>query len=292
MASSECRNGTTVTSLKGLNYTLYCDYDIPASDRDVSMLETFSECLDKCTRTRPLCWSVVWDPEIKRCTQRLATLRHADLVAGKTDLWSAVVYASQVTQKVSDQACPYPNLSTHTTRTGMEFRIACGAYVPTDVLEMIHTETMDGCMDQCAAHHPLCNAISFNSDPIGSDFLNCVIKNSTGNEYFTAYTRTLAHSAVMVEYPREKTKCENDSIKSSRDGRRFKTSCYDFRGFHDPRVPPILNSHENNLGDCLQRCANANSTCNAVSFDAGLQQGFQKLLRLRATSKTRHAQFR
>ncbi|KAF1845090.1 uncharacterized protein K460DRAFT_102953 [Cucurbitaria berberidis CBS 394.84] len=273
-----CANGSVVPSSHGLNYTLYCDLGITGDDHGTPTVQSFQDCVDGCTKKRPACFAAVWDPDGEHCYHRygnfIAIMRN---LVGRTGLRSAVVSASQMgeRQNVSDHQCPYPNLSRQKTKTGMEFQVLCGAYIRHygDPV-MVHTLTMEDCMERCAEHHPFCNAISFNTDIIGSGWLNCMIE--VGADLVAVpYTRTLAHSAIFVEHPLEIAKCRNDSVVRSQDGRVFRTSCTDLRKLDDANMPPISTSHEISLERCLKTCTKANSTCMAIIFDDGLQQGFQ-----------------
>lgn len=275
-ASHSCENGTVVPSLQGLNYTLYCDYGINSDEYGASTATNFQECVDDCTTLHPACYGVVWDSGNKRCSYKKDSNGEIsqNLLSSKTGFRSAVAYASQLTQSVSKTQCPYRNLSKQKTKSGMELEILCGAYIRSGITTPVHTETMGECMERCAEHHPLCGSVSFNSDIVGSGWLNCLLRTPSENS-LTPYTRTLAHSAVVVEHPLEKAICQNDSVMDGKDGRTFRTSCNDLQKLDDANTPPVAMSHELSLDGCLQRCTDANSTCKTAIFDVGLQQGFQ-----------------
>ncbi|KAF2807126.1 uncharacterized protein BDZ99DRAFT_465057 [Mytilinidion resinicola] len=277
--STNCRNGTVVPSIQGLNYTQYCNYDLNGHDLGWGNGNSLQECIDSCTSYHPACFGVTWDPLRRFCWLTDGSIAASDLQPVQSNFVSALVFPSQTTQQSADFVCPYPNLSTHKARSGMEFKMLCGAMFPgdsaDDFLDAMHVESLDDCLDQCAGHHPLCSRVTYGVDLQGRGWLNCGLKKFDENVKPISSTKFMTHSLEAVIKPPKKVDCVSPSVRKDNAGRSFKTSCSDLRNLNTTEAQPLATYHEVSIDDCLQHCSTANSTCATVLFDAGLQSGYQ-----------------
>ena len=277
MNPTDCSNGTVIPSIEGVNYTQYCFHDLPGHDRDSTETETLNACTDACTRHGPACFGVTWDSFNKKCYLKDYSANASDLKPVDRATMSALAIKSQYEQQRTDIVCPYPNLSTQKSRSGMDFDILCGGLstfnreVP---LDKVHVQSLDDCMERCATYHPLCTRLFYAADLIGMGWLNCVLLKSSDDDLVVPYTRTMGHSAeAVIEFP-DKPNWKNGSIQVDKSGRSFIVSRDDFRGLNDDDDAPFATYHEKNIQDCIERCSRAEPECITAIFDSGLQQGF------------------
>ncbi|KAG9229347.1 hypothetical protein BJ875DRAFT_200679 [Amylocarpus encephaloides] len=277
---ANCQNGTTIPSILGLNYTQHCNGDLPGGDIGNSILSSFEECIEKCTRHKPGCYGLVWDSGSKRCWHKDSSVSTRSL-RYSLDLTSALVFPSQIKHFKNAFQCPYPNLSQQKTTTGAEFTIYCGADFDGGIMYQqgtgtnpsMHADNLQGCLENCAKNHPLCTRVTYSADFARDGWLNCWIR--TGDKPKLGPVKDhMAHSAYAPIPKIDSPTCKNGSTTTIGDGRIFKASCPDKRGL-DGKPQPLETYHESSIEDCTTRCTNSSSTCSALVFDAGLQSGFQ-----------------
>ena len=274
-----CKNGTAISSLLGLNYTLYCDLDLRGNDLDTPFLVTFQECVDKCTRRLPPCFAATWNSASNVCSLKGRDVTTLDFIDSKNVI-SALSFAAKGEQPSADIICPFPNLSSQNTRAGMDFKVLCGANLPMDDLyhpskdtELgMHASSLGECMENCARNHPLCTRVSWVADWRNSLWLNCWLKSGSRGRPVSE-TGFMVHSAYAIVPSLEKVDCMDNATLMAPDRRVFKMSCNDQRGLHDATA--LETHHEKTIQDCTNRCASANSTCVAAAFDTGLQAGYE-----------------
>ena len=270
-----CANGTVIATKYGLNYTLHCDKNLPGNDvrESPDIVDSLDACVELCTTNWPLCAGATWLPRAKKCWRK-NTIVSEMLLNPEAGHSSFLAFREQLAQQLKDFVCPYGNLATHETASGRQYKVLCGAYYQTPSLLRTHAATMDECMDLCDKHHPLCSRISFGADLAGFGWLNCELKPKATHKP-AWFTRAMGHSAEAIPVKLSDLKCENNTIITASDGRWFRTSCNDHRDLHSTATHPLQAIHQQTLQDCSQQCTDANFTCTAAVFDAGLQSGYK-----------------
>ncbi|KAH6642233.1 hypothetical protein C7974DRAFT_385082 [Boeremia exigua] len=273
---STCANGTVVATRYGLNYTVYCDRNLPGNDLDSipDAADSLDECIEICTVKWPLCAGATWLPSAKKCYRKNKDIAET-ILNPEIGTVSFLAFKTQITQDPRDTACPYGNLATHNTTSGRQYKILCGAYYANAAPNLLrtHTTSMDECLELCDKHHPLCTRISFIADMTGSGWLNCELKTESRAKP-SWFTRTMGHSAEALAVKLSQSKCDDD-ILAATNGKGFRTSCSDHRDLNSTAVRPLRTFHERTLQACRQRCLDSNVSCNALSFDAGLRSGYE-----------------
>lgn len=267
-----------VQSIQGLNYTLYCNADLPVLDADNSGTDNLQDCIDSCTRHVSACWGISWVESSRICFRKKSSISNADLKPSESNIISALSAAIQMRPRMADYICPYPNLSTQKARSGMQFKIFCGSYYTNEFLNAVHVESLDDCLEECAQYHPLCTHVSYSADIIGNGWLNCQLKKVEGKSELVPFTRTMAHSAEAVINKQDQPKQSqytNGSAITSQDGRVFRASCNDQRDINDTSATPLASFHELAVEDCVGRCSGGNLKCAAALYDASLELGYQ-----------------
>jgi hypothetical protein len=169
-------NGTVVTSQADLNFTQYCHQDLYHHVTDDSEAENLQDCIENCTDHIPACFGVAWSPLYRQCFRKDYYVTVSDLRDGP--LVSALVILTQDAQQANRFVCPYRNLSTQKVQSGMDFTIFRGGFYTfqdVSVLNRVHVELLDACMERCASYHPLCFRLSYVANFIGIGWLNCVL---------------------------------------------------------------------------------------------------------------------
>lgn len=280
MGDTGCRNETTITSLEGLNYTQYCDYDLQGSDLPSSDVDDFQGCVDSCTSYGPACFGVSWNPIKHSCNRKSHAVTIANLKASTspTRMDSALVFAAQYEQQKADFPCPYPNLSEQKAQNGMTMKIFCGGvyrdYVD-GLLKKVHVKSLDECLEHCAGSHPLCTRLAYYVNLIGSGWLNCALIQSFDDKNIVPYTRTMAHSAEIVLTLPKKWQWADKSIHKDDSGQSFKISHSDFRELENAEALQLGIYDEESIEDCLRRCSDTSSACVSAVFDQGLESGYE-----------------
>lgn len=277
---ANCKNGTTITSVLGLEYIMYCGLDFGGGDIDGGHGKTFEECLEACTR-RKACYGASWVEKDKSCWFKGSGAVDA-ILTSDDDVVSAFNIAYQKKQDPRTIICPYPNMSKQKTKDGLEFTIYCGGDMdgndifPVDTATdpMMRTENFENCLENCARSHPLCTHVAFIADRDGGPWMNCYPKKDFVGRPRLATAR-LIHSARAVVPKLDEFRCGNSSQQSASDGRSFRTSCEDYRGINATDISPLGTYHTTTLENCLDQCGKNNLSCVAAVFDVGLWSGYQ-----------------
>ena len=191
-----------------------------------------------------------------------------------------------------DLQCQYPNGSTQTATNGSEYQIYCSAEMP-EVNDLCpftsptastpinntcptHANSLQDCMNQCSAAHPLCLAVTYIPD-MEYGYGNCYFKNNISIGSITPTSGNdvrhlaLANSDLVFNTDSD---CTNGTSYTSPNEAEFETLCNQ----DIPTAYSVAVYHMSNLSACADACATySNSsglTCVAAAFDSTLVNGY------------------
>lgn len=278
--STNCTSGSYET-LSGLSFDVQCDSDIPFHDLDDGIVDAvdINDCMQQCADSRPACYAVVYNHRQGFCYKK-NNEASSESLSSHTDAHSAIAQSSQLEPLSTD--CPRQNGSGYTTQAGMSFTIRCDSdYVLDDVklngrsISAIHTDTMDECLEFCAAGDPLCRAVAWATD-LERGYNNCFPKNSSDLTSLSKPTYSTVHVATSPDSP-PAFSCSDKTTLSAANGKTFDVQCardvggVDLRRFHSP-----------SLQECVDGCAeykNASSlACIAALFDVTWSRGYRNCI--------------
>lgn len=177
--------------------------------------------------------------------------------------------------------CPYENGSEVETENGQKFKIRCGQdYQGDDLLfnvgtdegsksaEMLHSSTLDECLEECSTGLPLCLGVAWNPD-VSNGWANCYPKWNS-NEEKLGNGSAPYHSALRIFAPN--TTCADGTDYGSKiDGKKYRVTC-------SQRIlePDLATTHATSLEDCIDQCAEFpnESPCSAVSYQGSGRLGY------------------
>ena len=167
--------------------------------------------------------------------------------------------------------CPYPNLASHNSSCGRQYKIQCGASYDEELLKAVHASDMDDCMKQCDISQPLCSHITHHINPSQAGWYNCHLKSSVSAKP-KSQTGTMAHSAAAVLERLPISQCRNNTVTII-DQKRYRVSCNDQRTLNDTYARPD-SFHDKSLEECIETCRSLKSPCSAIVFDATMASGY------------------
>ncbi|OCL06289.1 hypothetical protein AOQ84DRAFT_440929 [Glonium stellatum] len=293
-ASSQCPS--SYQSDNGMNFTIYCNENIPFSDVfQPFAVSTMEECMERCSRywgASQGCYGVVWNQNTTDCWIKNSTISTIGIYP-ETGTHAALVPRSQLSPL--DTSCPFDDLSVQTLSSGEGFTIHCGKVIggfddcfqeypeclSSPFIGYWHADSLQECMRICAQSHPLCLAVSWNPGmEIG--YANCWPKTGSGNAIADPATgQGVLHTAVVTSIETINTTCPSDNSYTT-SGKTFDIHCGQLNTGTN-----ITAVHRANLTSCLDTCANNKQGCVSVVFDSTLQGGFQNCYLQNTTSVIR-----
>ncbi|RAO67900.1 uncharacterized protein BHQ10_003912 [Talaromyces amestolkiae] len=279
-----CQNDGNYTAPDGLNFTMYCNENIAAAAYSTSAPTTkinLTQCMNTCSQEDYYCYGVVYQPSNSSCWE-LTNLTASTESNLETNSKMAVALADPNQLSLANTSCPYANNSVQTSSAGVDFTIKCSMAVPTGAycpwsseFCPTHVDTLDECMDICAAAHPLCESASWNPGMIHG-YQNCYLKTASQplEEYDLTTQSYILHTAVL-NLPTLAQGCPTDkNYTSTANGTdtAFTISC----GQQATSATNLTFSHQPNITACMDSCASYSDSpsCEAVVFDPSMAIGY------------------
>lgn len=265
--------GGNFTSANGLQFTKSCDTNLPGDDLAQITTDSLDDCMDFCSVRNPLCYAVSYNIDTKICWMKNSV---PSSTKAENGTHSAIASTAQLDG--ANTTCPYSNQEWVTTSSGLSFQISCGRdfsgkdYSPINWNFLHHTDTLEECMDLCAAAHPLCHAVAWNVDMLDG-YANCYPKTS-GDTSLLVTSPNTTHSAV-ASFGSVNSTCTDNSYYSQSDSSNatFAITCQ-----QNIANSTIQSSHAQSIDDCIDVCGtyqNSTSTCAAVAFDDSMSDGYE-----------------
>ena len=167
--------------------------------------------------------------------------------------------------------CPYPNLASHNSSRGRQYKIQCGASYDEEVLKAVHASDMDDCMRQCDISQPHCSHITYHIDPSQAGWYNCHLKSSLSAKP-KPQSAAMAHSAAAVIESLPISPCKNNSVTIINQ-KRYRVSCKDQRTLNDTNARPV-SFHNKSLEECIETYRSRKSLYSAIVFDTTMASGY------------------
>lgn len=263
---------------------MYCNENIGAAAYSTSAPTTktnLTQCMNTCSQEDYYCYGVVYQPSNSSCWE--LTNRTASVESNlETNSKMAVALADPNQLSLANTSCPYANNSVQTSSAGVDFTIKCSMAVPTGAycpwsseFCPTHVDSLEECMDICAAAHPLCESASWNPGMIHG-YQNCYLKTASQplEEYDLTTQSYILHTAVL-NLPSLAQGCPTDkNYTSTANGTdtAFTISCSQ----QATSATNLTYLHQPNITACMDSCASYSGSlsCEAVVFDPSMATGY------------------
>lgn len=260
---------------------MYCNENIAAAAYSTSAPTTktnLTQCINTCSQEDYYCYGVVYQPSNSSCWE-LTNLTASIASNLETTREMAVALANPNQLRAASNSCPYANNSVQKSSTGVDFTIRCsmavstGGYCPwSSEFCPTHVDSLEECMDICAAAHPLCESASWNPGMIHG-YQNCYLK--TASQPMEEFQPYILHTAVL-NLPTLAQGCPTDkNYTSTANGTDtiFTISC----GKQATSATNLTFSHQPNITACMDSCAaySGSPSCEAVVFDPSMAIGYE-----------------
>jgi hypothetical protein len=279
-----CQNDGNYTAPDGLNFTMYCNENIAAAAYSTSAPTTranLTQCMNSCSLDDYYCYGVVYQPSNSSCWE-LTNLTASTESNLETNSKMAVALANPNQLSLANTSCPYANNSVQTSSAGVDFTIKCsmavstGSYCPwSSEFCPTHVDSLEECMDICAAAHPLCESASWNPGMIHG-YQNCYLKTASQPlEEFDQTTQAYILHTAVLNLPTLAQGCPTDKKYTSTENGKdtaFTISC----GQQATSATNLTFSHQPNITACMDSCASYSNSpaCEAVVFDPSMAIGY------------------
>lgn len=254
-------------------------------------VDNMDDCMDKCAAYGSsdhgeTCWGIAYNFYDQLCYYKSRNILSTTPV---TQDQTHSAFAININTD-PDTACPWTNVSDHSTPNGMDFEVLCDQDMPFDDfcptngptsmparsndICPYHADSLEECMELCSQAHPVCKAVTYNPD-MEEGYGNCYPKSDfSASTYESAGPNPTRHMAVAANWPTLNSSCVNGSIYTAPNNEQFTVSCNDNRDYND-----LIQVHSANLSYCIDSCASySNATtggCAAVVYDSTLNSGWQ-----------------
>jgi hypothetical protein len=179
----------TQTTQNGLEFSIYCDetvvgYDLcPDSAPDCRVhTNTFKECLEFCSTTRPLCTGIAWDPTLKlgyqNCYPKIASAQMFDNARSSSS--DGLRCAKALLEPANDD-CHTSTNATTTASNKETFELSCEESRTGNNITAQHAASLSNCIDSCTNYTASsCLGTVFDAKMVNG-FENCYLKSAIGN---------------------------------------------------------------------------------------------------------------
>ncbi|KAL9068461.1 MAG: hypothetical protein Q9157_006499 [Trypethelium eluteriae] len=294
-ALNDCPPGNYTTPIGQVFSTSFgnagCRKDLSYSDFDVTQQANMSDCMDYCSSSqKEVAYGIAFqffdNPGVCYCKTSNVTNTEA---IDNSYVHSAL--AVNVNASPND-SCPYANTSIQNAADGSPYRILCDQDMilvsdmcpltspthstATSGLCPTHANSLQGCMTQCSAAHPLCKAVVYAPD-MDKGYGNCYFKNEVDQSSIQTWNNPgdIKHMAILQQSAlNANTSCTNGTTYTSSNGAGFAISC-------NQNQPPndLVQFHMQNMSACADACATyTNSSglkCTGVVFDSSMEDGYE-----------------
>lgn len=243
--------------------------------------------MSACSENYPQrCYAVSYDPSQGDCYLKGNNSDTANL--SKSDKWNSAFADANQLKTPANTSCPVANNENLKTDTGMSFSILCGQdfgaageYCSGFSSPCVyHTDSLQKCLDYCAAARPLCKGVSWNAN-MGAGYPNCYLKKSPDAAKATTPSDIVMHSAKLVDDALSKI---DISVPTSlnyttSNGALFNITQYDSRS----GASNFTSLHADSVGQCMDNCSLSKSQCAGILFDNVITNGFSNCYLLNNT---------
>ncbi|KAF2088556.1 hypothetical protein K490DRAFT_64604 [Saccharata proteae CBS 121410] len=275
---------------------MQCSHNLPGSNivNSSALGDSVNDCMEQCSRLRPLCYGTSFFSETGRCFFKDSTVSGDDLTSNTT-VHSAIAQASELSPTALSNVCPFPNDTVQSTDSGMQYRVLCGfddfektsAFCPQEnpmgevsasntSCRYWHADTLQGCAQWCSTLHPLCLGVTFNPD-MGDGFANCYPKNNLSVGLGVFQEKNGKQHFALTILNETGAACPNYQSYTSNTGGSFQLSCNQDRADNT-----MIAYHDNNLDSCIDTCGTSPG-CVGVVYDSNLDDGFMNCYLKNAT---------
>jgi hypothetical protein len=156
-------DGTQIGGTQQFN--LFCGKTIEGDEMETIDAASLSECVEQCAFFHPKCEAVTFS-ERERCRLK-NNIRPSDTKPSRFLDAAAALFPQMP-----------PSDCTNSVRAAgnSNFQLFCGQIFNGGDLTQIHSQTLNGCMQQCASNQQ-CAGISFDAS-LNQGFMNCYLKNA------------------------------------------------------------------------------------------------------------------
>lgn len=180
--------GSTQATQNGLGFSIYCDqilsgYDIcPNSSPDCRIhTDTFDECMEFCSTTRPLCTGVVWDPILRlgyqNCYPKNASADTFDI--NRASSIGGIRIGKAQLEPANDDCRASANATIAASNKEI-FELSCEESRVGNDITVQHVASLSSCIESCANNtEPLCLGVVFDANMVNG-FENCYLKSTIG----------------------------------------------------------------------------------------------------------------
>jgi hypothetical protein len=169
---------------------------------------------------------------------------------------------SPLVPRQSQLTCLNGENTKYTARNSETFVYHCGVDYPGNDAYTTQTNSMEDCIEVCAAFHPLCYAVVWIPTQTSN---TCLIKDRLG----ISSALPSAQVAIASFAPAAQTCKSESSIIVTADGSRFQLSC----GL-DIVSSDMVQYHAANITECINYCATYGPKCLAVTYEAAMTGGY------------------
>jgi hypothetical protein len=170
---------TLSLSQSNLQYDVLCGVDIAGDDYCTAdgickrHAPDLASCVRLCSEAHPLCQRVAFDPTLSQGYDNCYLKNAADAPLVQRDF---VIHSASLLLPSYTYSCSDGDFYTSTTNANKVFTIACGGNAPGNDINQVHSDTIEDCTDQCAAHTE-CTGVSFQPSMIYG-YMNCWLKTA------------------------------------------------------------------------------------------------------------------
>lgn len=167
---------TLSLSQSNLQYDVLCGVDIGGDDYCTAdgickrHAPDLASCARLCSEAHPLCLRVAFDPTLSQGYDNCYLKNAADAPLVQRDF---VIHSASLLLPSYTYNCSDGDFYTSATKV---FTIACGGIAPGSDINQVHSDTIEDCTDQCAAHTE-CTGVSFQPSMIYG-YMNCWLKTA------------------------------------------------------------------------------------------------------------------
>ncbi|KAL9096487.1 MAG: hypothetical protein Q9165_001484 [Trypethelium subeluteriae] len=294
-AQNDCPPGNYTTPIGQIFSTNVgaagCRKDLSYSDFDVTQQANMTDCMDYCSSSqKEVAYGIAFqffdNPGVCYCkTSNITNAPTIDNVYVHTALTVNV-------NTSPNDSCPYANTSIQNAADGSPYQILCDQdmilvsdmcpltspthLTATNGLCPTHADSLQDCMTQCSAAHPLCKAVVYAPD-MANGYGDCYFKDDVDSSSIQTWNSPgdVRHMAILQQSAlNANTSCTNGTTYTSSNGAGFAITC-------NQNQPPndLVQFHMQNMSACADACAtytnSSGLTCTGVIFDSSMEDGYQ-----------------
>ena len=286
-------NGQTFSTAAG---NAGCGKDLPNNDiTSVSQADitSITQCMDWCSAWSPsVAYGVVFafeeDPGTCYCKGSGVSTTEDNV-----DVYAHSALAVNIDQHPALQ-CPYNNASTQEAKDGSQFEIYCDQDMPNvddlcpitspsapsaiDDICPTHADSLQDCLNQCSAAHPICLAVTY-VPGMDTGYGNCYFKSNVSAANFVTEDsgNATTHMAILKNNAwNTNSSCTNGTTYVAVNEAEFEITC---NVNNQPSANDLVQYHMQNMSACADACGtytnSSGLTCGGVIFDSTMTDGYE-----------------